>query len=155
MDTSRLFTVHIRISGFHGLIVCAYRLSSVTLERGLYVRGRVFQGHAAAGVALRYALGEDVRDSQQLFLARFPHANHHGSRSDPTAFSGSDFGRLCKVLLDPLEQRVHVLPDVFGVELFDDLLQGRPAVSATAGDLRRCHSSQHLLDTIKVILNGE
>ena len=104
----------------------------MTFERGLYVRSRVFKGHAAVGVALRYALGKDVRDSQQLFLARFPHANHHGSRSDPTAFSGSDFGSLCKVLFDPLEQGVHVLPHVFGIVLLDDLLQGRPAVTAAA-----------------------
>lgn len=130
----------------------ALRANAVASESRLHVRSGILERNASVGVALRYALGKNLRDSKQLFLARLPHAHQHRAGSDSTSFPCSDIGSLGKVFFNSLEQRVYVFPDIFGIILLDDLLQSRSAVATVARNLRRCSCLQQLFETIEVIL---
>jgi hypothetical protein len=128
------------------------RANAVAPECCLHVRNGILERNASVGVTLRDALSKNLRDPQQLLLTRFPHAYQHRAGGDPTTFPGSDLGSLCEVLFNPLEQNIHVLPNIFRIILLDDLLQSRPVVTTVAGNFRGCRCLQQLLDAIKVIL---
>lgn len=132
----------------------ALRANAVAPECCFYVRNGIFERNVSVSVTLRYALGENLRDSQQLLLARLPHAYQHRAGGDPTTFPRSDLGSLSEVFFNPLEQCVYVFPDIFGIVLLDDLLQSRSAVATVPRNLRRCGCPQQLFDTIKVILEN-
>jgi hypothetical protein len=130
----------------------ALRANTVALECCLYVRNGILERNASVGITLRYALGKNLCDPQQLLLARLPHAYQHCAGGDSATFPGSDLGSLSEVFFDSLEQRVHVFPDIFGIIFLDDLLQSRSAVATVARNFRRCGCLQLLFDAIKVIL---
>lgn len=111
------------------------RANAVALECCLHVPNGIFERNASVGVTLHYALGKNLRDPQQLLLTRLPHAHQHRAGRNPTTFPRRDLGRLGEVFFNSLEQRVHVLPNILGVVLLDDLLQSGPAVTTVAGNL--------------------
>jgi hypothetical protein len=130
----------------------ALRANAVAPECCLQVRIGILERNTSVGVTLRYALGKNLRDSQQLLLAHLPHAYQHRAWGDSTTFPCSDLGSLSEVFFNSLEQRVYVFPDIFGIILLDDLLQRRSVVATVARNLRRCGCLQQLFDAIKVIL---
>ena len=130
----------------------ALRANAVALECYLDIPNGILQRDAGVGITLRYALGKNLRDPQQLLLARLPHAYQHCARGDSTTFSCSDLRSLSEVFFNSLEQRVHVFPDIFGIILLDNLLQSRSTVATVARNLRRCGCLQQLFEAIKVIL---
>ncbi len=99
------------------------RANAVAPERSLDVRSGILERNASVGITLRYALGKNLRDTQQLLLTRLPHAYQHRAGRDSTTFPSSDFGSLCEVFFNSLEQHIYVFPNVFGIVLLDDLLQ--------------------------------
>lgn len=113
----------------------ALRANAVAFECHLHVRSGILERNAGVGVTLRYALGENLRDSQQLLLARLPHAYQHRAGGDSTSFPCSDIGSLGEVFFNSLEQRVYVFPDIFSIILLDDLLQSRSVVATVARNL--------------------
>jgi hypothetical protein len=74
---------------------------------------------------LHYALGKNLRDSQQLLLARLPPAPTN------TVTVPGVIPLLSPVVTSEasLEQHVYVFLDIFGIILLDDLLQSRSVVA--------------------------
>ena len=130
----------------------ALRANTVAPESCLHIRSGILERNASVGVTLRYALGKNLCDSQQLLLARLPHAYQHCARGNSTTFPCSDLGGLSEVFFNSLEQHVYVFSDVFCIILLDDLLQSRSVIGTVARNLRRCGRFQQLFDAIKVIL---
>lgn len=97
------------------------------LEHTLHVCSGVLQGDTRLLVALGDSLVEQPCDPQELLLACFPDANHHGPGSDPGArarvLARSLLRCLVEMLLDTFEEGIDVLSDVLHVVLFDDLLE--------------------------------
>ena len=113
----------------------ALRTNAIALECCFQICNGILERNASVGVTLRYTLGKNLRDSQQLLLARLPHAYQHRAGGDSTTFPCSDLGSLSEVFFNSFEQRVHVFPDIFGIILLDDLLQSRSAVATVTRNL--------------------
>lgn len=94
------------------------------LERRFDIGRSILQRNTRIRITLRNPFIKHLRDPQQLLLARLPNPDHDRAGHDPAALLRRRLLlRLVEVLLDSLEERVDVLPDVFGVVFFDDLFQ--------------------------------
>lgn len=108
----------------------------MTFESCLDVSCSVIKRDPTVRVALRYPLVKQLRDPQQLLLARFPHAYHYCTWSNAGRIRCRALLRgLGEMLLDTLEQCIDMLPYVLRVILFDDFLQCRSVVAAVTLDL--------------------
>ena len=114
----------------------------VSPECSLDVRRRVLERDPGLLVALRDPLVEQLCDPQELLFAGSPNANHDGARGDACTgtcvLRRSLFRGFVEMLLDTLEQRIDVLPDVLCIVLLDHLLECRLGVTAVRRNLRRC-----------------
>jgi hypothetical protein len=127
----------------------------VPLERSLDIRSRKLERNIGVRVTLRNPLVENVRDAEKLILACFPHANEYRTWDDTTTFARRSFLRgLCEVLLNSLKQRIDMLPYIFGIVLFHDLLQRGPVVAAIVRYLSWCRRFQQSFDAVKIFLKG-
>ena len=126
------------------------------LERSLDIRSRKLERNVGVCVTLRNPLIENVRDAEKLILACFPHTNKYRTRNDTTTFTCRSFLRgFCEVLLDSLEERINVLPYIFGIVLFHYLLQRRPVVTAIVRYLGWCRRFQQSFDAVEIFLKGK
>ena len=111
----------------------------MTSESCFNICGIIIQCDATIRITLDYPFGKPLSISQELFLTRFPNANHDSPRGYASGLLYRSFLEwFCEMLLDSLKQSIDVLAYIFCVEFSNDLFERRFAVAAVTGYLSGC-----------------